>query len=195
MNHLDDTTLYRLAERAASGACPAPQETAWIEHIKNCSQCYRRFAVWSHLLECLGPAAQPEDRVLAAVRLTLDRTADRCKAVFGQVRDAAGTRLTFLIPRGAVPATARGRAERRVVRVDGAETDEDLIAYDTEARVLTVQLSLRCHPGLRARAEIRTPDGRVLDLPLHRDEDVLYGRLEGYTEPDARICLVEEDPD
>lgn len=194
MEHLDNKTLYRLAQQAVSGADPDPRDQELLRHIRQCRQCYRRFAVMVQLFDQLGTVQEDTvpQRVLGAVRLTVEQTGEQLLAAFHQVEQAAAA-ITFVVPRNAV-AAARGTARPRpVVRVDGTQTEEDLISYDTARRVLTVQLSLHQHPGLKARAEVYTPDGRCLALPLHEEDGVLYGTLENFNEPDAEIRLLQAE--
>lgn len=197
MDHIDDKTLYKLAEEAMSGAQPKPDEEKYLAHIRQCRHCYRRFAVLAVLFEQLGvqECSRPlSETVLAAVHLTLRQAQGHLTAAFRRAEHLAGE-ITFVMPAPATLAAARGAdpAPRPVVRVDGTESEEDLIAYDTVRRTLTVQLSLRQHPGLKARAEVRMPDGRTLPLPLQEEDGVLYGRLEGFSEPEAEICLLQEE--
>lgn len=194
MEHLDNKTLYRLAQQAVSGADPDLRDKELLRHIRQCRQCYRRFAVMAQLFDQLGTVqSEPVFRqVLGAVRLTVEQTGEQLLAVFHQVEQAAAA-ISFVVPRNAVVA-ARGTARpRTVVRVDGTQTEEDLISYDTIRRVLTVQLSLRQHPGLKALAEVHTPDGRCLTLPLQEEDGVLYGTLENFNEPDSEIRLLQAE--
>lgn len=197
MDHIDDKTLHRLAEEAMSGAQPKPEEETFLAHIRQCRHCYRRFAVLTVLLERLGVSETPQpfaETLLAAVHLTLNQAQGHLNAAFRRVEDLAG-QITFVMPAPAVPVGARGAdpSPRQVVRVDGTESEEDLIAYDTVRRMLTVQLSLQQHPGLKARVEVRLPDGRQIPLPLREEDGVLYGCLENFCEPDAEICLLQEE--
>lgn len=195
MNHIDNQTLYRLAAQAVRGKDPDPKDAGALAHIRDCESCYRRFAVMATMMDRLGAdgvAQTATARLLAAVRLTITGTGDRLRAVFGQVSGAAAD-IAFVIPRAPAPGTARGTsATPKIIRVDGTATEEDLISYDTERHVLTVQLSLEEHPGLRAHAEIHLRDGRCLSLPLAEEDGVLYGRMEEFSEPDAEIRLVED---
>lgn len=194
MEHLDNETMVKLAQRAVSGTNPDAREETLLEHIRHCRQCYRRFAVMAQLFDQLG-TVQPEPvsrRVLAAVRLTVEQVDKNLSAAFHRVEQAAAE-ISFVIPRGAVAMARSGARTRSVVRVDGTQTEEDLISYDTNRRVLTVQLSLRQHPGLKAQAEVRTSDGQCLPLPLREEDGVLYGKLENFAAPDAEILLLEAE--
>lgn len=193
MEHLDSKDLSRLAQQAVRGADPAPRDKERIAHIRQCRDCYRRFAVMAQLFARLGTVEEEpvSRRVLGAVRLTVEQTGERLCAAFHRVEQAAAE-ITFVVPQGALAPARGGARPRTVVRVDGTETEEDLITYDTARRVLTVQLSLDQHPGLRARAEVHTRDGRCIPLPLTEEDGVLYGTLEEFAEPDAEICLLAE---
>lgn len=195
MNHIDNQTLYRLAARAVRGEDPEPRDAGTLAHIRDCESCYRRFAVMATMMDRLGAdgvAQKASARLLAAVRLTLTGTGERLRAAFGQVSGHAAE-IPFVIPRTAALSAARSTAAApQIVRVDGAGTEEDMISYDTAEHVLTVQLSLEEHPGLRAHAEIRLQDGRCLTLPLAEEDGVLYGSLEEFSEPEAEIRLVED---
>lgn len=193
-SHIARETLCKLARKAVSGADPEPRDQELLAHIRQCPQCYRHFAVMAQMYNLLG-VAQEEPvtrRVLGAVRLTVEQTGEQLRAAFHRVEQAAAA-ISFVVPQGAVAAARGGAHPRTVVRVDGTETEEDRIAYDTARRVLTVQLSLQQHPGLKAQAEVRTPDGRCLPLPLEEEDGFLYGKLENFDEPDAEIRLLEEE--
>lgn len=189
MSHINDKTLYDLTRRAMRGEQATPQDEEYLDHIRSCEYCYRRYAVLAQLFDLVG-TGEPSP-VLATVELHLDRTGEGLRAAFRRVEDAAA-RIGFFIPAAPVPAGARGAAgPDPVVRVDGTETEEDMIAYDTRRHTLTVQLSLQQHPGLQARAEVYTRDGGCLVLPLREEDGVLYGTLENFQEPEAEIRLVE----
>ena len=207
MKHIDFDALYHLAGLVIEDAPLEDNQIEQMYHISECKTCYDEFCSIIAILEATNETGMIAIRhilrdriksseenvgkkILAVISVKAKMIREKISVVMEQLQDDVSS-LCFEAPLAMAARSTDSDIVPKVSKLEDIENERTFILFDSESRILYIQLDVRDLESDNFSVYLVMSNGEKRMIPLSRDGNLLKSTIENITDTDFKILITQ----